>query len=261
MTELSQVQDQFQKFLLSDRSNIHDAIVQTELVSVEARLDIYRDAYKLRLIESLATNFPALYAYLGTEEFNKLATYYIEAHPSSYRSIRWYGNLLSDFIKKNFEQYPYLAELADFEWKMTLAFDAADEERVLIEEMSIVPPEDWVHLQFMLHSSLQRINYFWNVIPLWQALTHDKELPGLQQSPEAIGWVLWRSPEYIIQFYSLSQEEAWALDNLSQGVPFGSLCEGLCQWIEPEEVGMHAASFLKGWIQKGMLSRLVLMSS
>ncbi|KTD67040.1 MULTISPECIES: DNA-binding domain-containing protein [Legionella] len=258
MTELAQLQNQFQKFLLSEHSEIHDSIVQTELVSVDTRLGIYGDAYKLRLIESLSTSFSALYAYLGTEEFNKLSTYYIEAHPSCYRSIRWYGDLLPEFIKHNYPQYPYLAELADFEWKMCLAFDAADTPVVRVEDMAVVPPEAWANLQFVLHPSLQRINYFWNAVSLWQALTYDHELPELQQNEAFTPWVLWRAPEYMLQFYSLSQQEAWLLDGVSQGLSFGALCEGLCQWVTPEEVGMTAASYLKGWIQNGMLSQLLI---
>ncbi|AWN73616.1 putative DNA-binding domain-containing protein [Legionella anisa] len=258
MIGLSQLQDEFQKFLLSGHSAIHGSIVHTDLVSVDIRLGIYRDAYKLRLIESLSTNFPALYAYLGTEEFNKLATYYIDAHPSYYRSIRWFGDLLPDFIKHNYPHYSHLSELADFEWKMGLAFDAADEQIVRVEDMAVIPPEAWPNLQFVLHPSLQRVNYLGNTIPLWKALTHDQELPELQQNSVPTSWVLWRSPENIIQFYSVSDEEAWALDNLSQRLSFGALCEGLCQWIKPEEVGMKAASFLKGWIQNGMLSQLLI---
>ncbi|ARB92043.1 DUF2063 domain-containing protein [Legionella longbeachae] len=258
MTELLNLQEQFQKFLLSGQSNIVDSIIQTELVSADTRLGIYRDAYRLRLIECLSSNFPALHTYLGTEQFNELATLYINAHPSSYRSIRWYGDLLPDFIKSQYPQYPNLAELADFEWKMSLAFDAVDAHVVRVEDMASVAPEAWGGLQFILHPSLQRINYVCNSIPLWQALTHEQKLPELQQSSEPTAWVLWRKPEYLIQFYSLSCEEAWALDNLLQGISFGTLCEGLCHWINPEEVGMQAASYLKGWIQNGMISQLLL---
>lgn len=258
MTELLHLQERFQEFLLSGQSEIFDSIIQTELVSADTRLGIYRDAYKLRLIECLSSNFPALSTYLGTEQFNEFATLYINAHPSSYRSIRWYGDLLPDFMKHQYPQYLHLAELADFEWKMGLAFDAADALVVQVDDMASVSPEAWAGLQFILHPSLQRINYVCNTIPLWQALTHDQKLPELQQSSESTAWILWRKPGYLIQFYSLSCEEAWALDNLLQGISFGALCEGLCQWINPEDVGMRAASYLKGWIQKGMISRLLL---
>jgi hypothetical protein len=43
-----------------------------------------------------------------------------------------------------------------------------------------------------------------------------------------------------------------------QGLSFGELCEGLCQWVPVEEVGMRAATYLKNWIQKGMLSKLLI---
>lgn len=257
MTELTHMQEQFQKFIFSGQSEINDSIVQTERVSVDMRLAIYRDAYRLRLIESLTTTFPAVYAYLGTEAFQEVCTSYIDAHPSSYRSIRWFGDVLADFLQNYYDKkYSFLAELADFEWKMTLAFDAADQQVLHISDMANVPPESWADMQFTLHPSIQRVNYFWNAIPLWQALINDQELPELQNTSMATSWILWRSPDYIIQFYSLSEEEAWAIDAIIQGLSFGQLCEGLCQWINAEEVGLRAASYLKNWIQNGMVSEL-----
>lgn len=257
MTELRHIQEQFQNFLLSGESAIHESILSTASVSVDQRLAIYKDAYTLRLIESLSVNFPALYAYLGTEKFNQLSRDYIAAHPSYYRSIRWFGDTLADFVKKYYQHNPYLTELTDFEWKMTLAFDASDAPVVQIEDMAAVPAQAWADLQFILHPSVQRIRCFWNAIPLWQALIHEQELPDLQNNAEDTAWILWRSPEYLIQFYSTSSEEAWALDALFQGASFAALCEGLCEWISMDEVAMRAASYLKGWIQKGILSQVV----
>ncbi|MCL9684689.1 HvfC/BufC N-terminal domain-containing protein [Legionella maioricensis] len=259
MTELPHTQEQFQKFIFSGQSEINDSIVQTERVSVDTRLAIYRDAYKLRLIESLTTTFPAVHAYLGTEAFEEVCNSYIDAHPSSYRSIRWFGDVLAEFLQNYYaKKYSFLAELADFEWKMTLAFDAADKSVLHIADMANVPPESWAGMKFTLHPSVQRVNYFWNAIPLWQTLINDHELPELENASVATSWILWRSPDYIIQFYSLSEEEAWAIDALIQGLSFGQLCEGLCQWINAEEVGLRAASYLKNWIQNGMVSELCL---
>lgn len=258
MSELGQLQEQFQRFLLSGDLEIYDAIEQTESVSVNTRLRIYQDAYGFRLIESLIANFPRLYIYLGTEKFNRLAQAYLRAYPSSYRSIRWFGDVLPVFVRDYYQQDPYLAELADLEWKMTLAFDAADVSRVSIADMSAILPESWPNLQFVLHPSVQWGHYFWNTVSLWQALTDGQELPGLHYQPEATTWILWRSSELIIQFCSLSHDEAWALNALAQGSSFAVLCEGLCQRMLPETVGMQAASYLKGWIQRGILSQLLM---
>jgi hypothetical protein len=257
MTELAQLQEQFQQFIVSGQTGINDSIVQTELVSVDTRLAIYRDGYKLRLIESLTTSFPAVHVYLGTEAFQKVCSSYIDSNPSSYRSIRWYGHVLAEFLQNYYDKkYSFLAELADFDWKMTLAFDAADDQVLQITEMSTIPPQSWADMKFTFHSSLHRVAYYWNTIPLWQTLIKDQELPELINDPSPTTWVLWRSPDYMIQFYSLSEEEAWGLDALIQGLSFGQLCEGLCQWVPAEEVGMRAASYLKNWIQNGMVSGL-----
>ncbi|KTD64596.1 DNA-binding domain-containing protein [Legionella shakespearei] len=260
MSNLFQLQEQLQHFIMSGHSAIMEHIVPTERIGVADRLAIYSDAYTLRLTESLSTSFPALHLYYGTEEFNRLCRTYIDNYPSSCHSIRWYGDALAEFIKKNTDK-SHLAELADFEWRMTLAFDAADDPVLTIEEMAGVPPESWAEMYFIPHGSVQRLNYFWNVIPVWQSLVHDNDLPEWNEHPNPVPWILWRSPEQLIQFYSMAEEEAGALDAVIQGMSFATLCEGLCQWMAPEDVGMKAASYLKNWIQNGILSQMRVGSS
>lgn len=257
MSELAQVQQQFQQFILSGNTDIMPSVLSTATVSAERRLAIYRDAYQLRLIECLTTSFPALHSYLGTEEFHKMCRRFIDAHPSYYRSIRWYGDLLSIFLKSYYDKaYSFLAELVDFEWKMTLVFDAQDSRVVTLDEMAAVPPEAWVTLSFVAHPSVQRANYLWNAVPLWKALTEDQELPNLSEETTSTAWVAWRSTDYIILYYSLSKEEAWMLDGMLNGLSFAALCEGLCEWVEVDKVAMIAASYLKSWISKGILAEL-----
>lgn len=256
MSTLLQLQNQFQDYITADNKAIHAHIVSTETVPADTRLSIYKTAYQIRLIDCLKDNYPGLHLYLGDEEFDKLALDYLKANPSSFRSVRWFGDKLPYFIKSNYdEQFAYLVELTDFEWKMTLAFDAADRDLLTIEDMIAIAPEAWGDLCFSLHPSVQRMSHFWNATPIRQALVEDRELPTWQKNVEAIDWVLYRACDFTILFYSLSKEEAWALDAIERGLPFSKLCEGLCKWLCEEEVGLRAASFLKGWILKGMLIR------
>src|SRR6185437_11837642 len=139
-----------------------------EIVSVKTRLGIYADAYESRLVEALSDHYSALYRYLGTEEFYILAQAYIKEYPSTYRSIRWYGDKVASFLIRNYpNQFPYLAELAEFEWVMTVAFDAPDEIAVVVADMLQLAPEDWAGLQFKMCASLHRMNFFWNIPPVW----------------------------------------------------------------------------------------------
>ncbi|MFI4963401.1 MAG: DUF2063 domain-containing protein [Legionellales bacterium] len=259
MSELSQIQGQFQDFILRGHLGIDSSIVATEQVNVVTRLGIYKDAYRLRLLECLTNNFESLSLLLGAEAFEQLATAYLTAHPSTYRSVRWYGDSLADFIKQYYKKSrPYLSELAEFEWNLSLAFDAADEQIVQVEDMALIPPESWAGLQFIPHKSLQRMQCMWNVVPVWQALMEKQPVPEFESTSKATPFVIWRSLNYQTKFYSLADEEAWALDVMIQGLSFGELCEGLCQWVDADEVGMRAATYLKGWISQGMLAQLLI---
>lgn len=254
MNDLLNLQSQFQNFLLTNQADIHKAIVETEKVSVDKRLSIYFDAYRFRLLDALGYNFPVLLDYLGFDAFSSLGRDYIDKFPSPYRSIRWYGDTFAEYLRENSESY--LAELAEFEWKMTLAFDAADDRAFEIAEMAAIPPESWPSLRFIPHPSLQLMYFNWNVVAIWEAMTNEK-IPPKPQTGDNRLWALWRR-DYISRFYSLNSDEAWALDALVKGLTFGELCEGLCEWHDEQEVGMRSASLLKGWIQSGLIAGIKL---
>ncbi len=46
------------------------------------------------------------------------------------------------------------------------------------------------------------------------------------------------------------------LQALNQGLNFAALCEGLFQWVAPNEVALRATSLLRHWIIQGNLSYL-----
>lgn len=259
MNALRHLQKQMQDFILTGQVGVNDSVVQTPLVSVATRLAIYRDGYRLRLTESLTANFPALHAYLGTEAFTELCAAYITDHPSTCRSIRWYGHHFADFITTYFTgEYSFLAELADFEWKMTLTFDAADEPILQVSEMASIPGDAWADLRLLFHPSLHRAGYFWNTAPLWNALTYDEEIPELIKNTAATEWILWRNADYLITYRSMDASEAWALKALINSASFGETCAGLCEWIAADKVGMQAASYLKNWIQQGLVHKVII---
>lgn len=256
MTELQHIQDQFQQYLLTENPAFENAIIGTDNFPITTRLGIYRNAYQIRLIDSLAINYPCLKMYLGCERFQEMALAYLQSHPSTYRSIRWFGDELAQYLSSNTApDYPCLAELAEFEWKLTLAFDAADTHIFTINEMGNISPDAWATMRLIPHPSLQRLNFFWNVVSIWQSLVNNEEPDAPQKASSPISWVMWRA-NYINRYYSLSEQEAWAIDGMRNGITFGELCEGLCEFVPVEDVGMRAATLLKSWIQAGMLTKV-----
>ena len=258
MNGLRQLQNKFQAYLLHSNSSFEEYVINTEKVPAEARLAIYANAYQSRLIEALAANYPVLQIYLGHEQFETLGQAYLFAYPSSYRSIRWFGDKLAGFLHENspYKEIPYLAELAQFEWALTSVFDAADSTILQMDDMGSIPPDAWINMRLQAHPSLHRLNLTWNVVQIWQTLSDDKTPPEPIQHPVPIHWLLWRK-ELMNQFCSLADDEAWALDTMLSGGTFSDICEGLCQWEEEEAVGLRAASLLKGWIAEGLIAEVI----
>src|SRR3984893_8547971 len=98
VTRLRQLQRDLQSHLLGEASSIVDAIVDAPPLPIPERLGIYRNAYRVRLIEALDDTYPVLHAVLGDEVFLALGEEFVAAHPSVHRSIRWYGGELAEFL-------------------------------------------------------------------------------------------------------------------------------------------------------------------
>ena len=259
MKSLLTIENSFQDYLLHANPAIFKHVVGTNKVPVEVRLGIYEFAYRSRLHEALMSSYPVLESYLGDDVFEALCYAYIASYPSSFRSIRWFGDKLATFLQQEapYNESPYLAELAQFEWTMALVFDAADSDVLPLETMQDIPPDAWIDMRLTTHPSIHRLSLAWNVAPIWQAITEEETPNDPQQNATKMDFVLWRNG-LTSQFSSLSEDEAWAIDAMIKGVTFGELCEGLCQWVDEEEAGMHAASLLKGWIMMGFITAVVI---
>jgi len=255
MTTFLSIQEDFQNYLLKGDPSIFPHISDPIMGTKETRISIYYTAYRLRLQEALATHYPILHRYMGDEDFYRVCAYYIQAHPSSFRSIRWFGAQMPHLLRTHelTREKPYLAELADFEWTSTLVFDGADSPVLAVEDLLNVPPEAWELLRFDAHPSLYRLHLTWNVIPLWEHVSNQSTLPTLERSPTPITWVLWRK-NLTNHYMSLSAIEASALNVLLTHNTFSILCQELCHWLPEDDVGLQAASFLKGWILRGFFS-------
>jgi hypothetical protein len=58
-------------------------------------------------------------------------------------------------------------------------------------------------------------------------------------------------------FKPLSTEEAMMWDEATKGVRFSVLCEMVATFAGEDEAELRAASYLKGWIDLGMLAGFV----
>ncbi len=267
MNPLQSLQSDFQSFLLRREERLLDRVTGTAKVDAQTRIAIYYDAYRLRLLEALDANYPVLHAWIGDDEFEQLGLAYLDAHPSRHFSIRYFGNRLPEFLgTEPYRDRPYLAEMATLEWALSEAFDDADDEIMQIEDMAGIPPDAWPSLRFRFHSSVRRLNLRWNVPAVWKAVKHniDAEESGTQpmsdvQAPASgeypHSWLIWRQ-NLRTYFRSLPVDEAWAIDTAVVGRSFGEICGELTEWIDAQNVAVHAAGLLKRWISDGLICNI-----
>jgi hypothetical protein len=254
VSALAQLQREFQDYLLRGNGAVAARVVGTARVPAATRLGIYAGAYRSRLAEALASNYPVLAKLLGEADFGSLAAEYIAAHDSPFFSIRYYGDGLATFLaaREHYAAAPVLSELAQWEWSMSSVFDAADAAPLGVGDLARIAPAHWAQLRFRWHPSMQRLTLWWNVPQLWKALSEDGERPEMTLGATATEWLLWR--EQLTSYYrSLAKTEAGVLDAARSGWPFGELCALLCEELGDSEAPAHAAALLRGWITAGLI--------
>jgi len=253
MSTLAELQRDFQRHVMHGQERIVDAVAGTARVPAATRLAIYSEAYRLRLTDALASTLPRLQQLLGKEEFARRASEYIDLYPSSYPSIRWFGDRMPSLLERSYRDQPWIAELARWEWTIAAAFDAADAEPIGVEALGAVAPEHWPTLQFQFHPSVQIMAMATNAPTLFKALSEDAPLPEGVELDEPQAWLIWRE-SLKTQYRSLAADEAAALADARSGGTFESLCDTLCAWHEPDAVPMQAAGMLKRWVVEQMIA-------
>lgn len=253
---LIQLQRAFQRHVLDGDANIAAAINESDGASGQLRLAVYADAYRLRLIEALAHNYPRLQQLLGEEEFSTIALSYLDQHPSHSVSVRWFGNRLAEHLGGRHPDRPWLAELASWEWAIAAAFDAADAAPLSAAALAEIDPADWPTLRFQFHPSIQRLRLDTNAPALFKALSDEADCPAPTARKPSQEWLIWRQ-DLTPRYRSLPDSEAAALDAVIAQDTFGDACAALCDWHEPAEVPTQIARMLKTWINEAMIVALV----
>jgi hypothetical protein len=250
MNELAAIQQRFQGHLLAGPDLPANALQE----DVRGHMEVYVNAYRGRLREALADNYPVLYRALGDDAFRELAAAYLQAYPSHYRSIRWFGDRLGDFMSLKPESIPHpaLRDIARMDWAMRGAFDAADNTPLRFDDLAGIAPEQWPELRFTLCPSLRMLSLDWAIESLWHALNDDENARTEEPQPHAHVMIVWRF-ELECRWRTVTGNEALALQILLDGGSFAEICSAV-QEHGDHDAATTAAKLLGAWVNDGMLS-------
>lgn len=259
MTPLARLQHRFQDCILDPGKPASTAWISASgRADPDIQISIYCHAYRARLHEVLADDYPATQMAIGDDHFNVLAADYINAHPSHYFNLRDFGRHLTSFVADRVQHdagyrgMHWLVELTEFEWTLGLAFNASNVKLFTEQDMAKIPFEIWPELRFIVHPSLHRLNFEWNIPEMWLALTAEPPTQVNARRKLDGPWLIWRE-QLVTRFRSMPIDEQQALDKVLEGGSFNKVCEELATLMNEDDVPLRAAGLLKGWIAQGLI--------
>ncbi len=258
LSPLKSLQQQMLAWLQEADPLIKQSVTGTEKVSADLRLDIYANAYRFRLVEALQDTFPALHTLLGDEDFFNLGVAYLTARPSKHFSLRYFGHELASFLKGSdaYSEQPLLSEMAQFEWLLREAFDAADNAVIDMEALQQIDPQSWHSLRFLFHPTVKRVDLSFNVPQIWQTIDKQEAPIDMIENDHPIGWCLWRKDLRTL-YRSMDVDEAWAMDAMLSGHTFSEICSGVCEWVDEQHAAVRVAGFIQNWINDGLIQEVM----
>jgi hypothetical protein len=253
-SSLSGLQSAFKRYLLAgdNEEDLAAQVARLAGVPAETRLDVYRNAYYVRLEQALARDFSALRAVVGDEAFGRLSAGYLTAHPSTQPSLRFLGQRLQDWLRRAREE-PALADLAALEWAVLHAFDAPDAPALTVARFEGIPAEQWPGLRLTLHPSVSLLALETNAREIWLAVRRGDPLPALQPTKERL--VVWRG-ENGPQVEGVGAGGYALVAAFVKGSSFASACETLAELADADDVPRLAAESLHRALAQGWIGRL-----
>ncbi|WP_051213700.1 DNA-binding domain-containing protein [Maritalea myrionectae] len=123
------------------------------------RFGVYRNNVMVSLIDNLASTFPACQRLVGEEFFRALAREYAFNFPPSSPLMIYYGDQFAQFLGsfKPAQQVPFLADIADIEYKLIKSYHAADGPAFDPQSIANVPQKDLDRAKIKFHPS-----FFWS---------------------------------------------------------------------------------------------------
>ncbi len=212
------------------------------------RLEIYADAYFLRLRDVLAEDFPRVAKLVGEETFDGMVRQYLKAHPSTEPSVRHLGRAMAEFIRSREDLPAWLADLAALEWARVNAFDAPDDEPLTMGKLAEIDPAAWPQLRMAAVRSLGVVNAAWPVHRLWA----EDNREGLEPSSTSIR--VWRRADFHILHAPMDKHEAAAVTRLLAGWTFGEICQ-VFDDLDEQQGAEQAGALLLRWLEDGIIAR------
>jgi hypothetical protein len=256
-TTLAAQQAAFMTLLLDDSQELPEGL--------EARrVDIYRNAYRARLVDALRETFPRTARWVGDAAFAQAAAHHVISFPPSSWTLDAVGEGFEQTLAMLFANDPEVSELAWLEWAMHLCFvsyDATPLDAAGFTGVTVgFEDDDWVNMRLRFMPGTQQADVAHRIDTLWRALAETAEdtngsneaLSVDFSSDERLACIVWRQA-FTPALLPVSAIEGRALALMLEDAGYGELCEMLVDELGEEAAANEAGAMLGRWLNHGMI--------
>ncbi|MCJ2179139.1 DNA-binding domain-containing protein [Novosphingobium album (ex Hu et al. 2023)] len=227
-----------------------------------AGYEIYRNAYRARLIDALRETYPRTARLAGEEAFQAAAAHHLITHPPASWTLDDAGLHFDRTLEALFPRDLDVAELGWIEWAMQVAFTAADADTLdrpaLTAATAAFGAQAWqdLRLAFVPGLAVRLVEH--DCLRLWPLLGGDESIDAARElAPlsEAQGCIVWRGG-LCSTFTMVSAPEARALAAMQTGANYADACELLVHLLGEEPALQLAGTMLARWLDQGWITRV-----
>jgi len=166
--------------------------------SAEELLQVYRNSWRSTLIEVLRMTYSAVDRLVGEEFFAYAADAFITVEPPRSGYLDAYGGGFADFLASfsTAAAYPYLADIARFEWALSCAANAEDMPTLDLRAFAGVQVETQPLLVFQPHPSVRLLELQYPADAIADAVlaSDDEAMAAIDLASAAVRLVVNRGP-------------------------------------------------------------------
>ncbi len=222
----------------------------------EERLSVYAGGYVARIYESLKEVYETIFHLLEDEIFSRLAEGYAETYASQHYNLNFAGRHFAEYLvaQKIMREFPFLADLARFEWFISEAFHAFDAPPLDSSRLSALSLEEWDHARVVFQPSVALVHSSWPLVELWKMRNLAKEewpldIKQLKKNP---AWILIGRRGLQVRCEFLTQVQYDFIQSLLAGKTLGEALEALME--DGSEEIPPIAEWFSRWTSDGLIA-------
>lgn len=252
---LAQRQQQFMAQVLEDELPLPDGWTPRHA----AGMDIYRNAYRARLVDALRDTYERTARWTGEDAFRQAAAHHVITHPPKSWTLDDVGEGFTETLADLFANDAEVAELGWLEWAMHRCFVAADavplDAAGFGEAAAVFQEEDWANMRLAFLPGTDQFVVKHDIGKLWRSLADDGEAASDFALANPLHCVVWREGVKPV-FMQVDKAEGCALTAMRGGSTYGEMCELLIEMLGEEQAVAQAGAMLGRWLHNGLIANL-----